>query len=100
MALHCGTHQMNYLALYLRMTRTAKALSSAKNQLLGGSSIAWLPSKLASVNGHVTVYKVQIFMCKPHTMQTFLTLALHRGEREATGPACFIPRERHHKTTE
>ena len=47
-----------------------KALSSVKNQLSGGSSIAWLPSKLASINGHVTVYKVQIFMCKPHTIHS------------------------------
>jgi len=69
MALHCGTHQPKYWALRFRRTRMDKALSSVKNQLPGGSSIAWLPSKLASVNGHVNVYKVQIFMCKLHTIK-------------------------------
>jgi len=38
-------------------------------------------------------------MCKLHTTKTFLTLALHVGERGATRPACITPRERNHKTT-
>jgi len=69
----------------------------------GGGGVALLlyrPSKLASVNGHVTGYKVQIFMFKLHTIKKFLTLALRGGERGAPCPMCFIPRERHHKTTE
>jgi hypothetical protein len=55
------------------------------------------PLYLASVNGHATGYKVQIFMCKLHNINTFLTLALHGGEQGATCPACFTPKERHHK---
>jgi len=54
------------------------------------------PSNVASVNGHVTGHKVQIFMCKIHNIKTFVTLALHGGEQGATGPACFTPKERHH----
>ena len=62
--------------------------------------LLYRPSNLASVNGHANGYTAQMFMCKPHTIKTFLTLELHRGERGATCPACFTPRERHHETTE
>jgi hypothetical protein len=58
--------------------------------------ILYRPSNLASVNGHVTSHKVQIFMCKLHNIKTFVTVALHGGERGATNPACFTPKERHH----
>jgi len=68
-----------------------------------GGEVALLlyrPSNLASVNGHVTGYKVQIFMFNLHTIKKFLTLALHGGEWGATCLVCFIPREKHYKTTE
>jgi len=61
--------------------------------------LLYRPSNFAS-NCHVTGNKVQIFMCKLHIIKTLLTLALHGGEWGATCPACFTPRERHHKTTE
>ena len=71
--------------------------------LQGGGEVALLlyrPSNVASVHGHVTGYKVRIFMFKLHTLKKILTLALHGGERGATCPACFILKEIHNKTTE
>jgi hypothetical protein len=40
MALHCGTHQLYYLALHVRRTQMNKALSSVNNQWPVGSSSA------------------------------------------------------------
>jgi len=53
--------------------------------------LLYRPSNLASVNGRITCYKVKIFLCKLHKIKTFLTLALHAGERRAACPACFTP---------